>query len=170
MQAATSEAWQVFGRSARWFGRHYPAVAAFGLLASVQRFLSVGGGTGSSWARGAPGELFTTASRVGLFAWCVRTVFTGSKTPSRELPSRLGQYGRDHVGAVVAGVALLSALTVVAKVVPDAVIAHLDDDSRRRALAWELAVKNVTIIPFTTVWMVIGVRHATDAAQAARRI
>lgn len=70
----------------------------------------------------------------------------------------------------MAGGVLLSTLTVVAKVVPDAVIARLDDASRRRASAWELAIKNVTIIPFTIIWMVIGVRHATEAARSPRRL
>jgi len=162
------EAWQVFGRSTRWFGRHYPVVAAFGLVASAQRFISVRGDTGSSWAGGARGELFTAASRIGFLAWCVRKVFTGSTTPAREFPRRLTNYGRNHAGAVVAGGALLGVLTVVAKVIPDAAISPLGGDSRRRASAWELAIKNMTIIPFTIVWMVIGVRHASEVGGSVR--
>ena len=67
--------------------------------------------------------------------------------------------------AGLAGAALLAGLTVVSKVIPDVAIAQLDEASRRRASAWELAVKNVTVIPFTTVWMVIGMRHAVDQAR-----
>jgi len=164
-----SDAWQVLGRSVRWLGRHYPLVATFGLLASAQRFVAVRGGAGSSWAGGAPGELFTAASRIGLLAWCVRKVFTGSTTPAREIPGRLMDYGRNHAGGVVAGAALLGALTVVAKVIPDAAISQLDGDSRRRASAWELAIKNLTIIPFTVVWMVIGARHASEVGRSRRK-
>jgi len=68
----------------------------------------------------------------------------------------------------MAGGALLGALTLVAKVIPDAAISKLDGVSRRRASAWELAIKNVTIIPFTIVWMVIGARHASEVGRSTR--
>lgn len=162
MREEMSEAWEVLGRSARWFGRNYPVVASYGLLASVQRFMAVRGGRGSSWAGGAPGEVFTAATRVGLSVWCVTKVFRDCPVSPREVPRRIWRHGRSHPQDVAAGAALLGAFTVVSKVIPDAVVAHLDEERRRRASAWELAVKNVTVIPFTVVWMVIGARHAVD--------
>ena len=169
MRTGMNEAWQVFRQSAGWFGRHSPAVAAFGLLASVQRFTAVCSGKQSSWASGAPGELFAAASRVGFLAWCIRRVFDGSPAPARDVPRRLVRYGREHAGAVEAGGLLFGALIVVFKLVPDAVIARMDEDSRKRASAWELAIKNVTIIPFTIVWIVIGARHAIEAGRPTIR-
>ncbi|AMS05162.1 hypothetical protein DUY81_05290 [Acidipropionibacterium acidipropionici] len=165
MRDEMNEAWKVAGRSARWFAKNYPVIASFGALASVQRFVAVRGVRGGAWAAGVTGELLTAAARIGLSVWCARTVFADCPVPLRDVPGRVWRHGRSHPGEVAAGAALLAGLTVVSKVIPDVAIAQLDEASRRRASAWELAVKNVTVIPFTTVWMVIGMRHAVDQAR-----
>ncbi|HLS73170.1 MAG TPA: hypothetical protein VK046_05315 [Actinomycetaceae bacterium] len=39
-------------------------------------------------------------------------------------------------------------------------------DARPTVEAWELAIKNVTVIPFVMVWLTVLARHALTAAAA----
>lgn len=158
MRAGLVEAWAVVVRAGRFFGRHYAVIAAFGLLASVQRFLAVGGGEerfgrAGELAAGVGGEVFTAAVRLAFLAWLVVTLYRGVDVPWSQVGARIGRFVEGHVPALLASGALLILLTLVAKVVPDAIARGLDAATRPTALAWELAIKNVTVIPFVMVWL-----------------
>jgi hypothetical protein len=159
------EALRVFLRACSWFARWYVVVAAFGVLASVQRFVMVGGGERFDWARGAVGETFTAAVRVAFLGVCVWLQFRDVDVPWSQASTRLGAFLRDHGTALLASGAILLVLTVAFKIVPDALIANLDGEARTRATAWALAIKNVTIIPFMMVWGVTLARHAIVTAE-----
>ncbi|MCK9795294.1 hypothetical protein M1843_16200 [Isoptericola sp. 4D.3] len=160
MHAGAHEAWAVFAQALSFTARHYPVVLALGVLASAQRFLSVGGDDRFAWAGGLPGELFTAAVRLLFLAWVVRALFAGSDLPWSQVGPRLTRFVDGHTAMLVASGALLVLLTVVAKVIPDAIAGAIDDGSRATFLAWELAIKNVTVIPFVMVWMTTVARVA----------
>lgn len=155
-----AEAASVLATSARFFGRHYPVVLAFGAVASLQRFLAVGGGERFAFAGGVPGELVTAAARVLFVVWVARRMFAGAGVSWAQVGDRFGRFARSRTGVLLASASMLVALTLVAKVIPDAVVATLPEQSRSGWRSWELAVKNVTVIPFTMVWMTALVRHA----------
>lgn len=146
----------VLRRAWRFFLRRYPIIFGFGLLAALQRFLSVAGGERFAFAGGVGGEIFTTAVRLGFVVWLVvelirpreDSVSTGGwRIAIRSLVHRPWL----HLCWLV-GVALLS---LVFKVGLD-VLGHAlpTPELRQTFLAWELAIKNVTVIAFTMVWLV----------------
>ena len=153
MNVAFAEAWTTFGQALSFTVRHYPVVAGFGILASAQRFLAVGGGERFAWAGGVAGEVFTTVVRVLFVLWVVRALFRGSDAGWSQVGPRFSRFVDAHTGMLLASAVLLVALTVVAKVIPAAVAGALPPDAHTTFVAWELAIKNVTVIPFTIVWM-----------------
>ncbi|MCA5894342.1 hypothetical protein LEP48_13435 [Isoptericola sp. NEAU-Y5] len=163
MHTAFTEAWTAFVQALSFTGRHYLVVAGFGILVSAQRFLSVGGEERFAWAGGIAGEAFTTAVRLLFVLWLVRTLFTGSQVPWSQVWPRVTRFAEAHTGMLLASAVLLVALTLVAKVLPAVVAGTLAADAQASFAAWELAVKNVTVIPFTLVWMTTIVHIATTA-------
>ncbi|TDE90775.1 hypothetical protein EXU48_16785 [Occultella glacieicola] len=157
---AWGEAVGVFGVAGVFFVRHYPVVFAFGAVASAQRFLAVGGDERFAWAGGVGGEVVTVAVRVLFLVWVVRRVFADSDAPWSEVGDRLSRFLEGRTGVLLASAALLVALTIVAKVIPDAVAAGLETSARATFLSWELAIKNVSVIPFVMVWLTVLARHA----------
>ncbi|WP_156252724.1 hypothetical protein [Pseudactinotalea terrae] len=154
------EAAGVLATATRFFVRHYPIVLVFGAVASLQRFLAVGGDDRFAFAGGLAGELVTAAVRVLFLVWLVRRMFAGDDIGWSQVGHRLGRFGRTRTGAVLATAVMLVGLTIVAKVIPDAVAATLPESERATYLSWELAIKNVTVIPFTMVWLTALSRHA----------
>lgn len=160
MRTGIHEAVAVLVQALGFFGRHYAVVAAFGVLASAQRFLAVGGGgerfgTLGDLAAGVVGEVFTALVRVAFLVWLVAALFRGADVRWSQVGARLGRFVDGHVPMLLASGVLLLLLTVVFKVAPDAVGHGLDPDARPTFVAWELAIKNVTIIPFVMVWMTV---------------
>lgn len=45
----------------------------------------------------------------------------------------------------------------------------LDESSRKSLLAWELAIKNLTVIPFVMVWVVLIARMALGEGEPLPR-
>ncbi|WP_163542531.1 hypothetical protein [Occultella kanbiaonis] len=164
---AWGEAIRVFGASGGFFIRHYPIVFAFGAVASVQRFLAVGGDERHAWAGGVGGEVVTAAVRVLFLAWAIRRAFADTDVPWSEVGARLGRFVDGRTGVLLASAALLVALTIVAKVIPDAIGASLDASAQATYQSWELAIKNVTVIPFTMVWLTMLARHAATVPATA---
>ncbi|MBZ2195900.1 hypothetical protein [Occultella gossypii] len=157
---AWSEAIGIFGTAGGFFVRHYPIVFAFGAVASVQRFLAVGGGERFAWAGGVGGEVVTAGVRVLFLVWVIRRAFADTDVPWSEVGARLSRFVDGRTGVLLASAALLVALTIVAKVIPDAIGTGLDTSARATYQSWELAIKNVTVIPFTMVWLTMLARHA----------
>lgn len=143
----------------RFFVRHYPVVFAFGVLASTQRFLAVGGGEDWAWTGGIAGELFTNGARLLFLVWAARTMLRTLR-PTWSDVRHSTDYLAGHRAAMLWNGVVLVALTLVFKVGVDTWIAGLAEP--RTALAWTLAVKNVTIIPFMAVWAVAIVRAALE--------
>lgn len=160
MATGMREAWAVFVDALRFFRRNFLVIVAFGGLASLQRFLSVGGDPRFEWAGGIGGELFTLAARVAFLAWLVRAVFRGRRPPDRAERARMGSSNARHRDMILGSVAIFLAMTIVFKIVPDTLVAGFGDAERQAGVAWILAVKNVTIIPFTMLWLTLLVRHA----------
>lgn len=157
---AGREALGVLAEAARFFVRHYPVVLAFGAIASIQRFLAVGGDERFAFAGGAAGEVVTAAVRVLFLLWLVRRLFAGERVPWSEVGARLAGFVDRRRPVLWISVAMLVVLTVVAKVIPYAVGAALAEDARSTYLAWELAIKNITVIPFVMIWLTVFARHA----------
>ncbi|MFG2100979.1 hypothetical protein ACGFJ5_10290 [Micromonospora echinaurantiaca] len=153
------EARAVLVAALRFFVRHYPVVFAFGVLASAQRFLAVGGGEGWAWTGGIAGELFTNGIRLLFLVWVARNMLRTLRSSWSDVRQSTG-YIADHRAAMLWNVVVLVALTLVFKVGVDTWIAGLAEP--QTALAWTLAVKNVTIIPFMIVWAVAVVRAALE--------
>ncbi|MDO3703553.1 hypothetical protein Q3W71_17940 [Micromonospora sp. C28SCA-DRY-2] len=150
----------------RFFVRHYPVVFAFGVLASAQRFLAVGGGADWAWTGGIAGELFTNGIRLLFLLWVARSMLRPLRPTWSEVRHST-DYIAAHRAAMLWNGVLLVALTLVFKVGVDTWIAGLAEP--KTALAWTLAVKNVTIIPFMFVWAVAVVRAALEERAGAGR-
>ncbi|MFI2490320.1 hypothetical protein ACH47X_25645 [Promicromonospora kroppenstedtii] len=148
----------------RFFARHYPVVLAFGALASAQRFLSVSGT--ADWAGGAGGEIFTAVARIAFIAWAAATLLRG--TAWQGAGARWSAWNTRNWPTVLASMGLLALFLVIFKVIPDALAGHVGDIERETWLAWELAIKNITVIPFTMLWMMalLAVHPLASAAPA----
>lgn len=162
-----TEAGTVLAAAGRFFIRHYPVILTLGAVASLQRFLAVGGDERFAFAGGVGGELVTAAARVLLVVWVARRMFAGTEIAWAQVGPLLRRFVETRAGVLVASTALLVGLTVVAKVIPDAIGATLPEASRATYTSWELAIKNVTVIPFTIVWLTGLTRHALLAAEPA---
>lgn len=146
--------------AARFFVRHYPVVFAFGLGASVQRFLSVR--YGDSWpaAAGVAGETFTLVLRLLFLVWVARALLREPGLTARA-GRRLAVFARRDWPVLVGHLVLLVAATLVFNTLLEGGGAALFPESARaEVLSWLLAVKNVTVIPFTLIWVVTMVRDA----------
>jgi len=150
---AWAEATSILGEAWRFFVRHLPVVLALGVLASAQRFLSVGGL--APWAGGAAGEIFTGTVRVVFVVWVVRRLARTHGIDWSRAGERWSAWFTRHGSAVLASLVYLAALLLVAKVVPDALAGRVGGVDRPTYLAAELAIKNVTVIPFTMIWMTL---------------
>lgn len=162
-----SEAGSVLATAGRFFIRHYPVILALGAVASLQRFLAVGGDERFGFAGGVGGELVTAAARLLLVVWVARRMFDGTEIAWSQVGPLLRRFVATRAGVLVASAALLVGLTVVAKVIPDAIGAALPETARASYMSWELAIKNVTVIPFTLVWLTGLTRHALLVAEPA---
>lgn len=158
MRTGWNSARGILADALRFFFRHYTVVLAFGLLASAQRFLAVGGDERWAWTGGLGGELFTNAIRLLFAVWVVRTMFRPLDVSWSDAGRRFGRYVSDHTPTLLWSGAVLVGLTLVFKVGVDAWIAGLAEP--RTALAWTLAIKNVSIIPFMIVWGTALAREA----------
>lgn len=161
MRTGIHEALSLLAQAGAFFGRHYLVIALFSAPAALQRFVAVGGGGVrfgplASMAQGVIGELATVALRLGLLAWLVATIFRG--VPRADASSRLTHFVEAHAPMLLASAGLLVLLTLLANGIPMALRSGLVEPERKSLLAWELAIKNLTIIPFVMVWMVLLAR------------
>ncbi|GAA2243536.1 hypothetical protein GCM10010413_53030 [Promicromonospora sukumoe] len=147
---------QILAETWQFFARHYPVVFACGALASAQRFLSVSGT--ADWAGGIGGEAFTAATRLAFGAWAAVVLLRG--TEWSDAGARWSAWVTRSWPTILATMAALALFLVVFKLIPDALAGRVGGIDRETWLAWELAIKNVTVIPFTMLWMTVllGVR------------
>lgn len=162
MRAAWSEAVGVLGRAGRFFLRHYPVVFGFGAVASIQRFLAVGGDEQFAFADSLVGELVTAATRVLFVLWLAWRLFADRDVPWSQVGERLGRFIEQRTAMLLISAGMLAVLTVIANVIPSMIGAVLPV-ARSTVEAWELAIKNVTVIPFVIVWLTSLARHALTA-------
>lgn len=158
---ALRTAWTTVSHAAAFFGRHYPVVFAFGGAASIQRVISVLYGDELPTAANVTGEIFTAAVRLAFVVWLVRTLITRDDGLSRRAGPRLWAFCRLQWPVVVGHLVLLTAAALIFNnLLEGAGAALVSEDQLPTFWAWLLAVKNVTIIPFTLVWLVVMVRDA----------
>lgn len=150
---AWAEAVEILAEAWGFFARNYPIVFAFGALASVQRFLAVSGTAG--WAGGVGGELFTAVVRLAFVAWLVRTLLRGRPATWADAGARWSAWASRHRATLLASAGLLLAFLLVFKAIPDAMAGRVGGIDESTWMSWELAIKNVTVIPFTMVWMTV---------------
>ena len=157
----------------RWalgfFRRHPLMVVALSAVPALERF------TGQTSARdhvlGATLELTTLAARVALVALVVR--FAIAREPgigpldAAEIGRRLRAFSAQHPRSLMLQGALMAMLFVLADVVPERLVPALTPVG---PLYWAvlLATKNLTVIPFTMIWLVGAVRQALLTATPAR--
>ena len=136
---------------------HLPLIVGLSLVPAVERF------TGQLWDRpaalGVLMEIVTAAARLAL----VVVVFRAAVTRWSWASART--FARDHWRSLLWQWAMIGALFVVADIVPEQVIPTLVDVGPLY-MAVLLAIKNVTVIPFTMIWLVGIVRQAGSPAGA----
>jgi len=144
----------------RFFGRRYPVMFAFGVGVSVQRLISVAYPDLWPPAAGVAGETFTLTARLLFLGWVARALLRQPGLTTHA-PRRLSAFARRDWPVLVGHLVLLAAATLVFNAVLEGGgAALLPESARPTFLAWVLAVKNVTVIPFTLVWLVMMVRDA----------
>lgn len=148
--------------------RHAAVLLGLSAVPAVERF------TGQLWARdpatGLALEGVTTAARVLFVVVVVRLTLLrepgAAGVGAREAGRRVASFARRRPAALLAQFALVGALFVLADVVPEQVVPALAPVG---PLYWGalLGIKNLTVIPFTVVWLVAVLRQAlldTDVA------
>lgn len=119
--------------------RHLPVVLALSMIPAVERF------TGQLWERPAPVglacEVITLAAWVAFVVFAIRSVRTRLRWSAKAIPGLAVQFG------------LIGVLFVLADVVPENVMPALVHTG---PLYWAflLGIKNLTVIPFTMLWLV----------------
>src|SRR5690606_35560723 len=162
MRTGIQEAFSLLAQAGIFFGRHYPVIARFCIPVALQRFVAVGDGERfaslGALAAGPAGELTTAAFRLGLLVWLVSRSFRGAEVSRSELAGRFAEsvQANGHMLLATAGVLVLFA--IVANGIPAIVRSGLGEASRKSALAWELGIKTLTVIPFAMVWTVVVAR------------
>ncbi|GAA4695280.1 hypothetical protein APR04_002525 [Promicromonospora umidemergens] len=150
---AWAEAVEILAAAWHFFARNYPVALAFGALASVQRFLSVSGT--ADWAGGVGGELFTAAARFLFVAWLARALLRDRSVEWAEAGARWSAWMSRRWATILASTGLLIVFLIVFKAIPDALAGRVGGIDESTWMSWELAIKNVTVIPFTMVWMTV---------------
>lgn len=148
-----AEAVEILGETWRFFARNYPVVFAFGALASVQRFLAVSGT--AEGAGGVGGEVFTAVARLAFITWVVRALLRDRRAGGPGAGARWSTWISRHAGTLLISTGFLLGFLLVFKVVPDSLAGRVGGIDEATWMSWELAIKNVTVIPFTMVWMTV---------------
>jgi hypothetical protein len=143
--------------------RHLLLLTTLSAVPVVQRFVT------QVWGDRIPGtvslasEVLTWTARLALVVIVVRLAITADPavpgTGTRWHNAKA--FVRSHWPSLLLQYGLLMLATAVFKVVPDLALAGLaPDDEVHIYRGWLLAVKNLTVIPFTVIWLVGAVRQA----------
>jgi hypothetical protein len=157
----------------RWalgfFRRHPLLVVTLSAVPAVERF--TGQMSGRDPVLGATLEMTTLAARVAFIALVLR--FAIPRDPdigpigAADVGRRLRAFSAQHPRSLVLQVVLIAILFALADVVPERLVPALTPVG---PLYWALllATKNLTVIPFTMIWLVGAVRQALLTAAPAR--
>lgn len=172
MRQGIHEALTLLAQAGVFFGRHYPVIVAFCAPVALQRFMAVGGagerfGSVGSIAGSFVGELMTIALRLGLLAWLVGRLFRG--VSRADASGRLSHFFEGHTAMLLTSLGILVLLAALMNAGPAVLRSGLDESSRKSLLAWELAIKNLTVIPFVIVWVVLIARMALGEGEPLPR-
>ncbi|MFD2027689.1 hypothetical protein [Promicromonospora aerolata] len=148
-----SESVELLAETWRFFAQNYPVVLAFGALASIQRFLAVSGT--AEWAGGPGGEAFTAVARIAFIAWLAWALLRDRRIEGSGAGARWSDWISRHRGTLLVSAGFLLVFLLVFKVVPDSMAGRVGGIDEATWMSWELAIKNVTVIPFTMVWMTV---------------
>ena len=148
-----AEAVEILTETWRFFARNYPAVFAFGALASIQRFLAVSGT--AEWAGGVGGEVFTAVARLAFIAWLAWTLLRDRRFGGPGAGARWSNWISRHRVTLLISTGFLLVFLIVFKAIPDSLAGRVGGIDESTWMSWELAIKNVTVIPFTMVWMTV---------------
>lgn len=129
----------------RFYRQHWPVVLPLMAIAAVERF------TGQLWERpplpGLLAELVTLAARIALFGYALRIAW---------VVGGLAHWWRGvriRAAGLLVQALLVSVLFVLADVVPENVVPSLIDVGPLY-MAFLLGIKNLTVIPFTMLWLI----------------
>jgi hypothetical protein len=137
-------------------GRHFLIVSALMVIPTVQRFVIM------SWELPGPvatvSEILVMAARIGLIVYVVSTV-----GPAPHAWASTKGFLRDRWPSLLITLGLLA----LAFAVFDLTLERLSDDETYRSVLF--AVKNLTVIPFTVIWMISVARTCVqyDLAETA---
>lgn len=148
-----TEAVEILTEAWRFFARNYLAVLSFGALASIQRFLAVS--DTAEWAGGAGGEVFTAVVRLAFVAWLVRALLRERRVEGASAGARWSAWISRHRATLLVSTGFLLVFLLVFKAIPDSLAGRVGGIDETTWMSWELAIKNVTVIPFTMLWMTI---------------
>lgn len=166
------QALDTLGEAIRFFGRNYPVVFGFGVLASIQRAGSVLFGDQLPAAANLAGEVFTLGVRAAFVAWLGWRLLAREPEGS-SFPESARRIGRGLVASwrvQLWHAGYLLALTLIFNNLLEGVGPLLVPASAQD-LFWAalLAIKNVTIIPFCMIWLIMILRRALRGAAATPR-
>ncbi|WP_106402866.1 hypothetical protein [Actinocorallia populi] len=150
-------------RALVFYRRHLPVIGGISLIPGLERFVSVQ----ADLSGFVPVllEVLTTAVRVVLLAVIARLAFREEPVRPKGDP---GRFLDERWPSLVLQSAMLVALTAVFNILPERVFATwVPDGAEDLYLAVLLLVKNVTVIAFAFVWVVLCVREALTYAPPA---
>lgn len=160
-----AEAVEILTETWRLFVRNYPVVFAFGALASIQRFLAVSGT--AEWAGGVGGEVFTAAARLAFIAWLAWALLRDRRAGGPGAAGRWSDWVSRHRVTLLISTGFLLVFLIVFKAVPDSLAGRVGGIDEATWMSWELVIKNVTVIPFTMVWMTVLLAARPLSGEAA---
>lgn len=151
--ALTVPAW-----AARFFLRHAGWILLISLVPATQRAVSQLWGAhlqGIAFA----GELVTAAARILLFIIVFYLAIAAEEAlqgaDGKEAARRAGRFARRHWRSLLVQAGLLILAVILFDRIPEAVVApRIPEAAQARYWAALLALKNLSIIPFTLIWQI----------------
>lgn len=162
----------VLAWTARFFLHHAGVILTISLAAAAQRAVS------QLWADQLPGgisligELVTAAARILLFVVVFYLAIVAEENlqgvDGKEAARRAGRFARNHWRSLLVQMGLLLLAVLIFDRIPEALIApRISEPAQPVYWASLLALKNLTIIPFTLIWQ-IGILRQMVLYQSAR--
>lgn len=145
--------------AARFFLHHAGLILTISLVAAAQRAVSQLWGDQLPGGISLIGEIVTAAARILLFVIVFYLAIAAEEklqgVDGKEAARRAGRFARDHWRSLLVQVGLLLLAVIIFDRIPEAVIApRISEEAQPIYWASLLAVKNLTIIPFTLIWQI----------------
>lgn len=143
-----------------YYRRHVVLITALSSVPAAQRFATQLWGDDLPRPVGAASEAVTAGARLLLVYLVIRMAILAEPPPPGGRGRSARAFLRRHWPSLLVQWGLLLLATVVFDVVPEQVLPRwIPADAEAVYFAVLLAIKNLTVIPFTMVWLVGAVRQ-----------